>query len=110
MERETIKIETPKGKNKIVLKSWLTLAEKRQIDGALLKGVKMDTADLQNPKFDASLISLSQDEAIRQVVVSVDGEVKNVLEKILQMRSSDGDFVIEEINKVTNPPEEVKKK
>lgn len=104
---ETKEIITPVGQHKIVLKSWLTGREKRLIQSVLLSDV-----NLKEGKYEiiGDKLTEMQDRTIETIVVSVDGSSDKNLEKILDMHSADFDFVLAEINKITNPlPEEIKK-
>jgi len=103
MERETKTITTPIGKHKVVLKAWITGREKRELRNVFLKNVK-DVSGKEEPEkmlTSAEIINEAENKAIETVVVSVDGETKNVLDKILDMRAKDFEFIIEEINKIT---------
>jgi len=120
MERETVEITTPVKNIKVVLKAWLTGRERRDIRSILLDSVKFstispdDTDESLGQKatydFDGHLMDKMNDKAIETVVVSVDGETKNVLEKILDMRERDYEFVVQEINRVTSDLSEDEKK
>ena len=108
--RETIIIETPKQKQKVELKTWLTGGEKRSITNSLLKGAEFTQDELQNPTIKGESVSEMQDNTIKAIVVSVDEKTENVLQTILDMRSEDFDFVVEEINKITNAEDSAIKK
>jgi len=99
--RETIEIETP-SKHKVVLKAWLTGKEKRALSKPLMNRMKFDAEGrsiLEENKF-GDMYEEMQDLTINTVVVSVDGNTENVVEKILEMKDEDYDFVIAQIDKV----------
>jgi hypothetical protein len=99
MERELKDIVTPVGGHKVVLKAWITGREKRAINSALL-----DDSSMIDGKYsiDASNIDRMKDEAIKNVIVSINGSNENVIDTLLDMRSQDYDFVIAEIDEITS--------
>jgi len=106
MERETKIIETPVGEQEVELKAWLTGRETRELKKILQEGMEFSMegrggdTKVKNDKM-AELMEKAEDKAIQTVVVSIDDDKEEVLESILDMRSQDYDFVVEEINKVT---------
>lgn len=126
-ERETITKTTPIDSYEVVLKSWLTGREQRQIRSVLLEGVKFSASpetEKENEEedqkdkssfssdfsIDGSSIDKQQDAKIKAIVVSVDGQTDNVLDKILDMHSKDMDFIINEIEKISDSLDETTKK
>ncbi len=112
MEREIKTVTTPVGKVAIVLKTWLSGKEKRDIQSVFLNNLSIKSGSA-NPNYEVKgeLINQAQDKTIQSVVVSVGGKTENVLNEVLNLRSEDFEFVIDEINKVTSPisNEELKK-
>lgn len=107
MERDLKIVQTPIGKNKVEIKSWLTGREKR-----LIQSVFTDDISFKGKEYEVSgkKISEAQDTTIVTAIVSIDGSKDKILERVLDMHSVDFDFIIAEINKITNPtPEEIKK-
>lgn len=100
-DRETYEITTPAKGHKVVLKSWITGRESQKIDGALFKGVQttVDGKKIQ-PKISDSMLSDQENASIEAIVVSVDGNDKDVLNRILDMRKPDYDAVVKEVEKV----------
>ena len=101
INRETIEIETP-NKHKVVLKSWLTGREKRGLKKPLMNRMKLDIEG-KGVLEDAHLGELyeeMEDLTIKAVVVSVDGDTENVVEKVLNLKEEDYDFVLAEIDKI----------
>lgn len=101
MERETKTVVTPIGKQKIVLKAWITGREKRELRNVFLAKVKIAGGVAETDVNSVDVINAAENKAIDTVVVSIDGDSKNLLDKILDMRSQDYNFVIGEINKIT---------
>lgn len=101
-DRETFEITTPYKGHIVVLKSWITGGEKQKIDGAIFKGMKTSKdQDDPTPEFTDEFLANQQNASITHVVVSVDGNDKNVLQRILDMRVPDFNYVIEQIGKIT---------
>ena len=105
-ERENKKLTTPVDKHEVVIKSWLTGREKRLIQSVYLDEVTFGGKEYQ---VKGELLTKAQDAALLQLIVSVNGDPKDILEKLLDFRSEDFDFVVAEINKITNPEIDVKK-
>ena len=113
MDRETKIIETPIGKIKVVLNTWIIGKEKRALKNIYLRGINMEFDNKGSGKGNVKLESLTdeaEDKAIDFIVVSVDGKTENKKDIILNMQGKDYDFVINEINKITEEEEENKKK
>jgi hypothetical protein len=100
-DRETIEVETPLKKHQVVLKSWINGREKQKIDGALFKGMETSSdQDKPTPKLNDSFLANQTNAAIQNIVVSVDGNSTNVLDRVLDMRAQDYEFVKDEVNKI----------
>lgn len=101
MERETIKIQTPSGKE-LELKSYLTARERNELRRVFLEGVHIDPN-----KQDANLKDLSGDvlekaehKYVEIIVAKYDGSSERVLERLLDASPSEYDFVVAEASKV----------
>jgi len=109
MERQTKTIKTPVAKQEIVLKDWITGRESEYISGPMFDSVAID-AKAGSPEIKASNFSAQMIEgnhrAITTVVVSIDGSVDNILNKVLdEMTQDDYGFIMAEIEKVTKKKE-----
>lgn len=100
-DRETFEIVTPVKEHKVVLRAWITGREKQKIDGAMFKGVGTtgDGKRLQ-PKLSDSMIADQENASIEAVVVSVDGNNKDVVDRVLAMRVKDYEFILSEVSRV----------
>lgn len=106
MERETKEITTPIENHKVVIYTYLTGREKRELTNIFLSSAKFSLENNQGLKadnFDATVANKAKDKAINLLVLSVDDNKENILDKLLDMRSEDYDFVSQEIDKLTNP-------
>ena len=100
---ETKTIETPIGKQKVELKCWLTGRDRRAIDSVFYEDVKIGMVD-NKPDVDGfkgSLINKAQDRLLEVIVVSVDGVTEGCLDKVLEMREDDFNFVLKEVEEIT---------
>lgn len=102
MEREKKTIKTPISGQEIVLKSWLTGREKREISNVFLSKAKF-SGGKSNFDVEGSALSELQDKQILIVVENINGSKENILEQVLDLKSEDYDFVIEKIEEVVNP-------
>lgn len=82
MDRKTKVIKTPVGGHEVVLYEWLTGGEKMGLASA-------------DP-------SMTQEFAIKTIVVSVDGNKEGVLSAIKEMHGKDFDFVFKEMTNTIN--------
>ena len=110
MERETKTIITPFGKEEVILKAWITGNEKRKISSALLTGMSVSKASFENVELTPELINKAQDITFSEIIVSIADSNENIIQRVLDMRGEDFDFVVQEVNKITNPEEDIKKK
>lgn len=103
-KEETREIATPIDKHKVVLKSFITGRESRDIKKIYTEGIKI-RMEGQNTKSDdidmGDLTEKTENKTIETIVISVDGIKDNKVNTILDMKSKDTDFVIDEINKIT---------
>jgi len=109
MDREVKEIITPIGGATVVLKSWITGREKREINRVLF-----DDSAMIDGKYsiDASKIEDMKDAALKNIIVSVNGMTENIIDILLDMRSEDYDFVVAAVDEVSSDKksEESKKK
>jgi len=100
MKREIIKIKTPTGKNEIVLKSFLTARENKK----MLKSIGIDVLKSGEGLVEAlgikKILEL-QYQLIEMYLVSVDGKKRNAFNRLLDLRSSDFDFVRDRVNQIS---------
>ena len=120
MERETKIVKTPISKQEIVLKTYLIGKEKRALTSIFLKGglsFNMETKGVQGLKSD--MYEDAENLLLRTVIVSVDGHKDgevvdgkplNLLDVILDMRAEDYQFIVNEVNKISNDTEFEQKK
>lgn len=103
-DRATKEITTPGG-HKAVLKTYVTGAEKREIDNVFINASKVHV-EANNPSATvgennmADLVNKAEDVAIEKIVVSIDGDEKEIVKRLLDLPSADSDSIIREVEKV----------
>lgn len=102
MERETKEIITPISKQSIKIKTYLTGRERRALTNIYIEsGVEIDS-ETQNVKgIKPEVIDKAQDLGWKTVIVSIDDTTDNIVDRILDMRSEDFEFVAKAVNEIT---------
>jgi len=103
MEREIKKIITPVDAIEVEIKSWVSGREKRNIQSVFINDVNV--GEEGKVKIGGDKLAKYQDGLIENIIVSVGGVKEKVLDLILEMKSKDCDFVINEITEVVNDKE-----
>jgi hypothetical protein len=100
--RETQLITTPTGR-RVELKTYITGREKRAIENVYYRDVEMTaTGGEQTVKgFKAAAIEEAQNTAITTVVVAIDGNQDNILNRVLDLPLADYEAVMQAIEAVT---------
>ena len=101
---DTKTITTPIGKKEVVLKTWISGREKRELRKPYLSGFQFSLEEdkTKAKNITGEMIENAENKAIEIIVVSVDGEKKDKLNRLLDLDSRDYDFVIKEVNKVSS--------
>jgi len=105
MERPTKVLETPVDKHKIEIKSWVSGGENEQIQEVWLMDMEMQVGEEVKPKIKGSQLTKANHKLIELLVVKFDDSVDGILEKILDMKNEDYQFLVSELNEITNPTE-----
>jgi hypothetical protein len=103
MERETKKINIDG--NELEFKTYLTGGEAREIEGVYLEGMQVsvdETGKTIIPNVDAGLARKAQDKTIEILVVSVNGEKDDIINKILDLKKDTFDNIIQELNIISS--------
>lgn len=101
MNRETTTITTPHSNQQVVLNTYLTGREKRQLQNIFLQGNLQFNAESNNVTgINYALVDKEQDLAWQLVIVSIDGSNEDIVNKVLDMRAGDYDFIVTHVNKV----------
>ena len=110
-QRETVTISTPVDAHTVVLKSYLTGREKREIKNAELpRSFNYSMEDGVQGIDPVAFTNNSEDMTLKTVIVSIDGNATgDFVDLVLSMKSKDSDFIIAEINKIVSGLTEEKK-
>ena len=101
MERETKLLKTPTGKG-VVIKTYLTARERNELRRTLLHDAKIDITTNQIKDLAAESLEAAEKKYIELAVVEYDGSTENILERILEAPARDYDYIIQEIQKMTD--------
>lgn len=106
-ERETKEFITPGGR-KVVLHTYLTGREANEIKAAMFSSLKMNMDDAQSGKINVGDLSpafiIEQErKAFDFLIVSIDGDTMEPVEKLLDLPSTEYEAVVKEVNKIQNP-------
>lgn len=102
----TQEIETPIAKHKVVIKKLLTGGEREQVTNAPVKYAK--TTDGKTFTVDTEKVATAEKDMLLTVsVVSIDGDVADVLVRLKKMYEPDYDFVYNTIIEVQKKMKEV---
>jgi len=115
MERETITITTPKEQHKVVLKAYLIGREKRAIHAVFLKDVQIETGVQVGSQpsmkgIKGSVVEEAENVALEAIVVSIDESKENIVDRVLDMHAKDYQYIVGEINKITEDSDFEEKK
>jgi hypothetical protein len=107
MERENKDITTPNG-TKVVLRSYLTGREAASIKNLMLSSLKMTMSDVDSKKLDmggltGDVLAQQERKTLEYLLVSIDGDTENPVEKLLDMPSSEYDAVLKAVQNIQNP-------
>lgn len=108
-EVPTHEITTPKTGVVVVLKNWINGFDDEAIQAkymAIASSMSADKSGKANAAIDATKINEANHEAIRRVVVSVDGKTDDVVTGVLSLPLVDVKKIIAEVDAITNPLEE----
>ena len=101
---ETKEVTTPSGEHTITHRAYLT-GEDRRTNRRLLIRLS-EEGKIRN----AEAIEEAENALINQVILSVDGTKETIVEKVLQMRAEDYDFVIDLVNEIASGVDKKKEK
>lgn len=101
-DRETHTLTTPRG-HLVVLRSWINGREKQRIEGTMFANVSTEGqgSDMK-PTMSNSMLADRENTSIEAVVVSVDGNQTDVVERILDMHAQDYDVVTLRVQQIVN--------
>jgi hypothetical protein len=98
MERETKTIKTPGGKE-VRLKTYLTARERNELRAIFLENMKFEGTQVK--EIDGGVVDKAERKLLELVVVSYNGSAENIIERLLEERPEEYDFVVSEANKIS---------
>lgn len=110
MERPTLRITLPISKTEVEFYSYITAGEKRQITEILTAGMSANVSGQVNGDIPLATLFASNDKALELLVVKIGDKTSNLVEIINSMHSVDAEFLVDEINKISNNADYNKKK
>lgn len=102
--RETKTIITPLDGHKVEILTYVTGREQREINSAVYNSASIDVQDgqpvIQNIQA-SQIVQAVQDKTVEMLIVGINDSNENILDRLLDMKSRDYDFVIQALNEVT---------
>jgi len=101
---ETKIIETPVDKHKVEIKTWITGRDRRALRSVYLEASEI-TMQGENPEIKGitgKIAELAENKALEIMIISVNGKKENLINTVLDMHENDYEFIVKEINKVTD--------
>lgn len=102
MDRKTKEFITKDG-IKVEIKTYLTGGEMRDLRDVFLKNAEMkmegDVTKIEG--LTGTVVTEAENKAIELAVVSVEGQIDNILSKVLDLSAEDYSQIITEINKIS---------
>src|SRR5689334_17976163 len=100
-DRETKTITTPGG-HTVVFKAYLTGREDNEVNSDMYAALKMNIEDAQSGKVNVtdvpgSFLVEQEQKALGFLLVSIDGESVAPVENLLELPSTEYDFIIKEV-------------
>jgi hypothetical protein len=83
----------------------ITLGEQRQIQKVLLRTVKVQVkegAEQVAPEISGDALLESQEEAVRLLVVELDGSAEQIFDRIMALRPEDGQEIMAAVEEATS--------
>ena len=101
--RTTKTITLPKSKSIIEVYEYITGGEKRQMNDLLLSESYVETgSQVIKGSIPLSLLSKANDLAFCFLIKSIDSNSENIADKVKDLCSRDYDYLLEQINNITN--------
>lgn len=105
--RETREVKV--GEHVLVVNSYITGREAREIESTILDKVEMSQSTTNGTEikgFKGSVLKEKQDMQVKAVVVSIDGNKENILDTILDLPSTESEKIMELVASIAEPKKE----
>jgi hypothetical protein len=110
MERTKNKITLPSTKIEVEFYTYITAGEKRQITEIMTSTMSADITGGVKGEIPLSLVYKSNDKALELLITRIGENTNEVLLDVNNLPSSDYDFLLNEINKVSSGSDFAEKK
>jgi hypothetical protein len=110
MERQTKTIKLPITGFTVEYYSYITAGEKRQITEILTSSISADMQGQAKGEIPLSFVFKANDKAVELLIKNIDGKTDEVLSTVTNLPSTDYDFLLSEINKVSSDSDYQEKK
>jgi hypothetical protein len=110
MERQTKTIKLPITGFTVEYYSYITAGEKRQITEIMTSTMSANVSGQVTGDIPLSLVYKSNDKALELLIKNIDGKTDEVLSTVTNLPSTDYDFLLSEINKVSSDSDYQEKK
>ena len=104
MNRETKKINLPVTGKEVEIYTYISGGEKRQLNEILTSGISADVSGQAKGEIPLSSVYKANDKALDLLVINLS------IEEINDLPSGDYDFLLEEVNKISNDSQYAEKK
>jgi hypothetical protein len=106
-DRETREFVTPGG-HQIILNAYLTGREANDLKAIMFSALSMNMGDARESKVNignvpGSFLIEQERKALSFLLVSVDGDVTNPVDQLLDLPATEYEAVIKEVNAIQNP-------
>lgn len=100
-DRETKTIQTPIGKDNVTIKTYLTAKEEMEIQKILFDSAEISGGVVTNMSGSKSEVMFGMEKKLMEIaVVKINDDNKDIVNRLLDMRANDYNFVKEEIDKI----------
>lgn len=106
-QRETKEVKV--GKHTLVVNTYITGREARDIEGALMDKLEMSQSVDRGTEitgFKGSQLKERQDFQVKAVIVSFNGNTENIIEAILDLPSTQSEEVMKIVREIAEPKKE----
>ncbi len=96
------------GNHKVVVHTYVTGRELRDIESAMMNKLEMSQKDGSQEivGFKGSMLADRQDRQIKAVVVSVDGKSEKIIDLVLELPAVESEQILDYVKEITEPKKE----
>ena len=98
---ETTKITTPFKKHEIVMKTYITGGDMRELRAIYLEVGKMSPTGQMLSDINPAKVTEAENKALELTILEIDGKPEDILQRILEMPAEDYGFILEKVNEIS---------